>query len=73
MYFSNVYRGKVIASDTATAASSTTGTTTGAQTFKIANEVSQYNAWKRFDGKWKYIDGTGQVLKNQWWFDKNIR
>lgn len=63
-YTLNVYRGKAVAS-------ATPELTTGAQTFKIANEVSQYNAWKRFDGKWRYIDGTGQVLKNQWWFDKN--
>lgn len=67
-YTLNVYRGKLTASDT----TSTTGTkATGAQTFKIANEVSQYNVWKRFDGKWKYVDGTGQVLKELWWFDKN--
>jgi glucan-binding YG repeat protein len=71
-YTLNVYRGKVTAADTSASTSSGAGTTTtGAQTFKIANEVGQNNAWKRVDGKWKYIDGTGQVVKNQWWFDKN--
>lgn len=69
-YTLNVYRGKIAETNTG-AATSTTGTTNGAQTFKIESSTNQYNVWKRFDGKWKYIDGTGQVLKNQWWFDKN--
>lgn len=65
-YTLNVYRGK-ITSTTQTG----TSTTSGTQTFTIQSEAKQYNAWKRVDGKWKYIDGTGEALKNQWWFDKN--
>ena len=67
-YTLNVYRGKIEASTT-----NTTGTnsTAAAQTFTIQSETNKYNAWQRVDGKWKYIDGTGSVLKNQWWFDKN--
>lgn len=27
------------------------------------------NSWHKSSGKWQYIDGTGQLLKNKWWFD----
>ncbi|WP_238916653.1 cadherin-like beta sandwich domain-containing protein [Clostridium sp. YIM B02555] len=58
-YTLNVYRGK---KDTAT---------TSGQTFTVQTEGNTLNAWQRFDGKWRYIDGTGTVKKNQWWFDTN--
>lgn len=64
-YTLNVYRGSKPASTTSTNANS------GAQTFTIQNSTGSLDAWQRVDGKWKYIDGTGAVLKNQWWFDKN--
>ena len=32
---------------------------------------SSTNTWKKQDGKWQYIDGTGQPMKNKWWFDVN--
>ena len=62
-YTLNVYRGK--------AATTTTSTNSGAQTFTIQNSTGNFDAWQRIDGKWKYLDGTGNVLKNQWWFDKS--
>ena len=69
-YTLNVYRGTAIASTTS-ANGTSTSTNSGAQTFKIQDEVNKFNAWQRVNGKWKYVDGTGQFLKNQWWFDKN--
>jgi glucan-binding YG repeat protein len=69
-YTLEVYRG----GDTTTSATGTsidTKTTTGAQTFIIPNETNKFNAWNRVDEKWMYLDGTGQALKNTWWFDKN--
>ena len=66
-YTLNVYRGKVAATTTTATA---TSSTTGAQNFTIQSDIQKYNAWQRVDGKWKYIDGTGEALKNQWWFDK---
>jgi glucan-binding YG repeat protein len=69
-YTLNVYRGAKATTSTSTG-STAAGTTSGAQTFKIETETNKNNVWKRFDGKWKYVDGTGQILKNQWWFDKN--
>ena len=60
-YTLNIYRGKT----------TTTSANSGAQTFTIQNSAGNFDAWQRIDGKWKYVDGTGNVLKNQWWFDKN--
>lgn len=72
-YTLNVYRGGT--SSTSTTSTSSTGTSTNTtnqvQTFTIKNEINKFNVWTRVDGKWKYIDGTGAFLKNQWWFDKN--
>jgi FOG: Glucan-binding domain (YG repeat) len=68
-YTLNVYRGKK--ADASSSSTIGTDASTGAQTFKIENPSNQYNVWKPFNGKWKYIDGTGQALKDQWWFDKN--
>jgi len=62
-YTLNVYRGKVT--------SSPSTTTSNTQNFAIQSDVNSFNAWQRVDGKWRYIDGSGDVLKNQWWFDKN--
>jgi glucan-binding YG repeat protein len=39
--------------------------------FTIQSNVSKVNVWQQNDGKWRYIDGSGEVLKNQFWFDKN--
>ena len=69
-YTLNVYRGNAPASTTSTTGTSTS-TTSDAQTFTIPSDTNKFNAWQTFDGKWKYIDGTGEVLKNQWWFDKS--
>lgn len=81
-YKLNIYRGEtssVATTDTdktttQTSGTVTTGTSTsktGVQNFKIENATKKFNAWNRIDGKLKYLDGTGQVLKNTWWFDKN--
>ena len=69
-YTLNVYRGNAPASTTSTTGTST-NTTSDTQNFTIQSDTNKLNAWQRVDGKWKYIDGTGEVLKNQWWFDKN--
>ena len=65
-YTLNVYRGNV-----PTTSGTSTSTTSDTQSFTIQNDTNKFNAWQRVDGKWKYIDGTGEVLKNQWWFDKS--
>lgn len=65
-YTLNVYR-----RDVATVANNTVKTTTGQQSFVVSDDQKTTNAWQRVDGKWKYADGTGQYLKNIWWFDKN--
>lgn len=31
--------------------------------------ISSTNTWKKQGSKWQYIDGTGQAMKNKWWFD----
>lgn len=59
-YTLNVYRGKVSAS---TDASSSKDSTVKFQ--------GSLNTWQKVNGKWKYIDGTGEPLKNEWWFDKD--
>lgn len=64
-YTLNVYRG-----NTSTTAVST-NKNSDAQTFTIQSDTNKLNAWQRINGKWKYIDGTGVAIKNQWWFDKN--
>ena len=69
-YTLNVYRGK---SSTLTASSIKTSTTstTNTQNFNVQSDIKKFNAWQSVDGKWKYIDGTGEALKDKWWFDKN--
>lgn len=62
-YTLNIYRGKTT--------STTISTNSGGQYFTIQNSTGNFDAWQRIDGKWKYVDGTGNVLKNKWWFDKN--
>jgi glucan-binding YG repeat protein len=37
----------------------------------MVNNVGKYNSWQNVNGKWQYLDGTGDPLKDQWWFDKN--
>lgn len=65
-YTLNIYRGK----STSTTQTSTSATS-GKQDFAVQTEGKQYNAWQRVNGKWKYIDGTGEALKNKWWFDRD--
>jgi glucan-binding YG repeat protein len=69
-YTLNVYRGNAPASTTSTTGTSTS-TTLDTQNFTIPSDTNKLNVWEIVDGKWKYIDGTGEVLKNQWWFDKS--
>lgn len=70
VYTLNVYRGNNAAVTTAT--QTTQNATSGVQSFSIQNtNKGTFNSWQRVDGKWQYIDGTGQTLKNKWWFDKD--
>lgn len=69
-YTLNVFRGNTTSS-TDTAAVGTSSSASDKQTFAIQSDTNKLNVWKRVDGNWRYIDGTGQTLKNQWWFDKN--
>lgn len=69
-YTLNVYRGKVSTSTTSTSQTSTSSASS-TQNSTTTNHVGIFNSWQRVNGKWKYIDGTGEALKNQWWFDKN--
>jgi glucan-binding YG repeat protein len=62
-YTLNVNRSKLTNS---TQTSTSSPLNTGA-----VNNVGKYNSWQNINGKWEYLDGTGEVLKNQWWFDKN--
>jgi glucan-binding YG repeat protein len=65
-YTLNVYRGNATTSTV-----TSTNTTSNTQNFTIQSDTNKLNTWQRVDGKWKYIDGTGEALKNKWWFDKN--
>ena len=67
-YTVNVYRGNAPVSTTT---ETSTNTTSDTQNFTIQSDTNKLNSWQRVDGKWKYIDGTGEALKNQWWFDKS--
>lgn len=69
-YTLNVYRGKVSTSTTSTSQTSTSSASS-TQNSTTTNHVGIFNSWQIVNGKWKYIDGTGEALKNQWWFDKN--
>jgi glucan-binding YG repeat protein len=60
-YTLNLNRGKV----------SSTATKTDDTNFPIQSNTSKVNVWQENNGKWRYIDGSGEVLKNQFWFDKN--
>lgn len=35
----------------------------------VQNTLGTRNSWQKLGEKWQYIDGTGQSLKNKWWFD----
>ncbi|EHI98610.1 cell wall binding repeat-containing protein [Clostridium sp. DL-VIII] len=59
-YTLNVYRGK---------SSNVTQTNTNATV--NGGSVGKYNSWQQVNGKWQYLDGTGDALKSQWWFDAN--
>lgn len=64
-YTLNVYRGKASTSTTSTSQISTSITSDN------QSSTGKFNSWQRVNGKWQYIDGTGEALKNQWWFDKS--
>ena len=66
-YTLNVYRGNISAS------TNSTSTNSNIQNFTIQSDVNKFNAWQQVNGKWRYIDGSGDILKNQWWFDKNTQ
>ena len=69
-YTLNVYRGKSSASTTSSTQTSTSSTS-NTQNVTVQNATNKFNTWQSVNGKWEYIDGTGEALKNQWWFDKN--
>lgn len=60
-YTLNIYRGNDVAAN-----QTSQNTTSDNQ-----SSIGKFNAWQRVNGKWQYIDGTGQALKNKWWFDKD--
>lgn len=68
-YTLNVFRGNTTSTDTSSVG--TVSEVSDKQTFAIQSDTNKFNVWKRVDGNWRYVDGTGQVLKNQWWYDKN--
>lgn len=59
-YTLNVYRGKTAAN------------TSNNQSSTVQIGGGSLNTWQKVNGKWRYVDGTGSVLKNQWWFDVNM-
>jgi glucan-binding YG repeat protein len=69
-YNINVFRGDSVA-DLATASKTEMNGNKNTQNVETKNYNNKTNTWKNASGKLKYLDGTGQALKNQWWFDKN--
>lgn len=69
-YTLSVFRGKLSASTTSSTQINTSSTL-NTQDFTVQSDTKKFNAWQCVDGKWKYMDGTGEVLKGKWWFDKN--
>ena len=69
-YVLNVFRGNASASSTSSTQTSTSSTQ-NTQSLTVQSGISKYNSWQQVDGKLKYIDGTGEVLKSKWWFDKD--
>lgn len=63
-YTLNVYRGKLSSSDTVNNSASSDNNSSS-----ILYSTGKYNTWQQVNGKWQYIDGIGQVMKNKWWFD----
>ena len=62
VYTLNVYRGKVEGDS-----SSYKANYNGVNQIQAVNW--SFNSWQQVDGKWQYIDGTGQPLKDKFWFD----
>jgi len=60
-YTLNLNRGKV----------SVSTTKADDMNFTIQSNLNKVNVWQQNDGKWRYIDGSGEILKNQFWFDKS--
>lgn len=63
-YVLNVNRGK-------TSTSTQSNTTNSSSNTGNVNNVGKYNSWQKVNGKLQYLDGTGELLKSQWWFDKD--
>lgn len=63
-YTLNVYRGKITDTGSNTILSDSNSS-------DILASTGKYNSWQQVNGKWQYIDGIGQVMKNKWWFDVN--
>jgi len=74
-YSVNVFRGdsktNLTTSTSTTANKATANGNIDAHNLETKNSDKKTNAWINTNGKLQYIDGTGQALKNQWWFDKN--
>lgn len=62
-YTLNIYRGKEARNNSSNQANSKLKT--------IEFNNSTINTWVKEGNKYQYLDGTGQPLKNKWWFDIN--
>ena len=63
-YTLNIFRGDAIANLTTSTASAnevTTNKNKGTQNLKNKNYDNKTNTWKKVNGKFKYLDGTGQA------------
>ena len=79
-YVLNVYRGgkditkeksNNISTSTSVVSNTSSNTVNGVQNFAVTDQVIKNNSWNRSNGKWQYMDGTGQALKEQWFSDSN--
>ena len=62
-YTLNIYRGKENNNKKDNSENSDTKSILG------ESNNSSTNVWRKKNGKLQYIDGTGQALKNKWWFN----
>lgn len=63
VYTLNVFRGNN--------ADNTTYTTINSDVNQIQASNWSFNSWQQVNGKWQYINGIGQPLKDKFWFDIN--
>ena len=63
VYTLNVFRGNN--------ADNTTYTTINSDANEIQASNWSFNSWQQVNGKWQYINGIGQPLKDKFWFDIN--